>query len=109
MSLNVQACASLDTFADEIVESSVARVFARSAFGYGHDSDAAIVVDAAALLGATAPRRPHPSLLALPPQDATSKPPARSRTTLNVRRPIKLFLISFNSSRMCLQPAEQVA
>ena len=37
VSLNVHACASLDTFADEIVEPVASRVFARSPFGYGHE------------------------------------------------------------------------
>ena len=37
---NVQACSSLDTFAEVIVEPAATRVFARSPFGYGHDPDA---------------------------------------------------------------------
>jgi hypothetical protein len=39
--LNVQASASLDTFADEIVEPAASRVLAMSPFGYGHDPRAA--------------------------------------------------------------------
>jgi hypothetical protein len=37
---NVQACWSLDTFADDIAEPAASRVFAMSPFGYGHDPDA---------------------------------------------------------------------
>ena len=41
MSLNVQACASLETFAEEIVDPVASRVFARSTFEYGHDPEPA--------------------------------------------------------------------
>jgi hypothetical protein len=37
---NVQACLSLDTFADVIVEPAAFRVFERSPFEYGQDPDA---------------------------------------------------------------------
>src|SRR5215471_18367763 len=37
---NVQACLSLDTFADVIVEPAASRVSARSPLGYGQDPDA---------------------------------------------------------------------
>ena len=43
MSLNVQACASLETFAEEIVDPVASRVFARSAFEYGHEPEAPVV------------------------------------------------------------------
>jgi hypothetical protein len=39
VSLNVQACASLDTLADESVDPVASRVFARSPFAYGHEAD----------------------------------------------------------------------
>jgi hypothetical protein len=38
--LNAQACLSLDTFADDIVEPAASLVFARSPLEYGHDPDA---------------------------------------------------------------------
>jgi hypothetical protein len=56
VSLNVHACASLETFADEIVERAASRVFARSPFGSGHESE----VEEADALVAFAPE-PHPA------------------------------------------------
>lgn len=101
MSLNVQACSSLVTFADEIVEPGARRLFARSAFAYGQDPDAAIAVavTVAASLPVTAVRRPHPSVEALPPHAATSKPPATSKTTMSAARLVRLVFTSFHSSR----------
>ncbi len=59
VSLNVHASASLDTFADEIVEPVASRVFARSPFGYGQAAEVAVAGAAAALApepqAATAP------------------------------------------------------
>ena len=49
VSLNVQARASLDTFADEIVDPVASRVFARLALGYAHDPEL-VAVDAAAFV-----------------------------------------------------------
>src|SRR5215469_497443 len=39
---NVQACRSLDTLADEIVEAGACRVLAESPFGNGHEPDGAV-------------------------------------------------------------------
>jgi hypothetical protein len=94
--LNAQASLSLDPFADEIVESGASRVFARSAFEYGHDpeppADEAATFVAAVL---------HPELAAtrsVPPQPAISKQQTPSRATLSAARPFELAFTSFNSS-----------
>jgi hypothetical protein len=60
VSLNVQASASRDTFAEEIVEPAASRVFARSPFAYCHEPDAPDAVEAATC----APTVLHPSLTA---------------------------------------------
>ena len=85
-SLNVHAWASLDTFAEEIVDPVASRVFARSAFEYAHDPEPAaagaaafvVMVLQAAGFGAAAP---------CPPQDATRKPAAANGTAPSVMRP----------------------
>jgi hypothetical protein len=87
---------SRDTFADEIVEPAASRVFARSAFGYGHVPGARAVEAATFDVMVL-----HPEFAAtrlVPPQPATSKTDAQGRTTLRVARPFKLVFTSFNSS-----------
>jgi hypothetical protein len=61
--LNVHDCSSLDTFAEEIVEPAASRVFAMSAFGYGHEPAAPVVgvADGFAVMVR------HPAVLALVP------------------------------------------
>ena len=82
MSLNVQACASLDTFAEEMVEAAASRVFARSAFEYGHEPEAR-TLEAATLLVTV--RQPALEIaVVLPPQE-TTKPMARTRAAPIVR------------------------
>jgi hypothetical protein len=84
VSLNVQAGASADTFAEEIVDPVASRVFARSPFEYGHDPEAC-AVDAAALVLIVL----HPALAAvllLPPQAATSNPATTSSAARRVMR-----------------------
>jgi hypothetical protein len=93
--LNVQACASLDTFAEEIAEPVASRVFARSPFEYGHEP-APRAVEAAAF----APTVLQPELAATvrcPPQAATSNPAASSGAALSAMRPFVLALISFGA------------
>ena len=70
MSLNVQACASLDTFAEEIVDPVASRVFARSAFEYGHEPEPPAVE--AAVLVVTVLQPELAAAVPFPPQAATS-------------------------------------
>jgi len=97
VSLNVQAGASLDTFAEEIVDPMATRVFARSPFAYGQEPDAS-VVDATTLVLMVL----HPALAAtgvlpglLPPQAATSNPAATSSTARSDVRRFVLGCIAF--------------
>jgi hypothetical protein len=85
---------SVDTFAEEIVDPRASRVLLRSAFGYGHDPDAASVVAAAVFVAVALFLRPQPAVVVLPPQAATSTPAAMSRTRLSAARLLKLVLIS---------------
>ncbi len=83
VSLNVQACVSLDTFAEETVEPVASRVFARSTFEYGHEPDAPV------LEPVTVPRIVvQPELaLPLPPHAASSNPAMTTRAAqCNERR-----------------------
>jgi hypothetical protein len=86
--LNIQACLSVDTFDDEIAESGAIRVFARSAFEYGHDPDATAVEAApfAVVVVHTGPAWPDP------PHAAISTLPAPSRAMHAARR-LELALI----------------
>jgi hypothetical protein len=84
--LNVQACASLETFAEEIVDPVASRVFARSTFEYGHDPEPA-VLEADAFV-ATVLQAGLACAVPFPPQDASTNPAATSRTALSAMRPI---------------------
>jgi hypothetical protein len=77
----------LDTFAEEIADPVASRVFARSAFEYGHEPDAPDV--GAAMLAVTVVQAAFAvAVVVLPrPQAATSKPPA-SRAALSVMRQV---------------------
>jgi hypothetical protein len=78
----VQACSSLDTFADEIVEPAASRVFAMSPFEYGQDPDAN-GLGAAALVTVTG------VLL----HAAVTKLAVTSTAATLTRRPLKLVFI----------------
>src|ERR1700733_14198064 len=91
VSLNVQACASLDTFAEEIVDPVASRVFARSAFEYGHEPDAE-AADAAAL-ALTVLQPELAAAVPFPPQPARSHPtPTRSAALSVLPRFIHVFI-----------------
>lgn len=85
VSLNVQACVSLDTFAEVIVEPAASRVFARSAFEYGHEPEVPVVD--AATFAVTVLQPALAAAFPLPPQAATSNPAATSTIALSVIRP----------------------
>src|SRR5262249_44343706 len=82
VSLNVHACASVDTFAFEIVDPVASRVFARSPFEYGHTPEAVAV----RLVAACVVTVLHPARAAAlcPPQAARSKPATTVRTAESV-------------------------
>jgi hypothetical protein len=93
----------LITFADVIVDPSACRVFARSAFAYGHDPEAAVAGEAELL--AVAWRRLHPSVRVLPPHAATSKPLATITPRVSAADLLELVLISSSSSgAKCARP-----
>ena len=72
VSLNVQACASLDTSCEEIVEPVASRWFARSAFGYGHELEARAIEAATFVVTVVQPELAP--AVPLPPQPATKQP-----------------------------------
>jgi hypothetical protein len=84
VSLNVQACASLDTFAEEIVDPVASRVFARSAFEYGDEPEVPAV--GAATFVVTVLQPELAAVVAFLPHAATSNPAATSRAALSVMR-----------------------
>jgi hypothetical protein len=85
VSSNVQACASRDTFAKEIVDPASSRVFARSSFANGHERDAPDVEAAAFAVTVFQSELADASPLA--PQAATSNPAATASTRPSVMRP----------------------
>jgi hypothetical protein len=92
VSLNVQACASPDTFAEEIVDPAATRVLARSAFEYGHEPD--VPAAEAATFVATVVQPALACAVPLPPpQAATSRPVATNRAAPR----LDLAFISFSS------------
>jgi hypothetical protein len=95
VSLNVQAGASLDTFAEEIVDPVAFRVFARSTFAYDDEPEPAAVEAATCVVTVLQPELA--AAAPFPPQAATSKPTATSRAALSVIRPFVLLFISFTS------------
>jgi hypothetical protein len=82
--LKVHACASLDTFADEIPEPTASRVFARSAFEYSHAPDAPALEAAAVVLMVSQPELA--TAVRLAPQAASSAPAATTTTALTMER-----------------------
>jgi hypothetical protein len=92
VSLNVQACASLDTFAAEIVDPVASRLFARSAFEYRHEPELPAVEAATFVVTVLQPELA--AALPFPPHAATSNPAARRRTALSVMRLFVLVFIS---------------
>jgi hypothetical protein len=84
VSLNVQARASLETFAEEIVDPAAFRVLARSAFEYGHEPEARALE--AATLVVTVWQPDLAPAVPFPPQAATNNPAAISRTAPSVMR-----------------------
>ena len=96
---------SLDTLADVIVEPVASRVFERSPFEYGHDSET-LAAEAAVFvltvlqpaLAAAAPVPvPVPVLFPVPPQAVTSNAAATTRATATVMRPFVRVFISVTS------------
>jgi hypothetical protein len=79
---NVQACWSLDTFADDIVEPAASRVLAMSPLGYGHDPDA-IGLGAAALV----------TVAGVLLHAASAKLPVTSRAAMLKWRPVEFSFI----------------
>jgi hypothetical protein len=80
---------SRDTFAEEIVDPLATRVFARSAFEYGHDPEAPPVE--AVVLVVTVVQPDVAAAVPVPPQAATSNPAATSRAAMSVMRHWKLI------------------
>jgi hypothetical protein len=101
VSLNVHACASVDTFAEEIVDPVASRVFARSSFEYGHEPDAGAVEAAAPALTVLQPVLA--AAVPLPPQAVTSNPAPTSRATLSAVRPVVLVFIEALHSEAVLK------
>jgi hypothetical protein len=95
VSLNVQACASLDTFTEEIIDPVASRVFARSTFAYDCDPEPAAVEAATCVVTVLQPELA--AAVPCPPQAATSKPTATSRAALSVMRPVGPVFISSTS------------
>lgn len=81
--MNVHAGSRRDTFADEIIESGASLVFARSAFGYGHEPERAVVD--ATTLGRTVLQAGPAAAVLLPPHAAISKVQATSSATRAAR------------------------
>jgi hypothetical protein len=71
--------------AEEINDPGVSRVFARSAFEYGHEPEAP-AADADALVVVTVLQARLACAVPLPPQASISNPAAIRRTTLSVMR-----------------------
>ena len=114
VSLNVQACASLDTFADEIVDPVASRVFARSAFEYGHEPEPAVVEAAAFVVTVVQPElaaavaRPAAGRNQQPSRDKQDRAPAWFTTTWGhvsrARRPVAQH-VTAGVSNPCPQPS----
>jgi hypothetical protein len=82
--LNVQASASLATFADEIVDPAASRVLARSAFEYAHDPEPAV---GAAPCVVTVVHAGLAGVVPLPPHAAAVNPAATSSTAQSAMLP----------------------
>ncbi|MBV9422518.1 MAG: hypothetical protein JOZ98_06390 [Solirubrobacterales bacterium] len=95
MSLNVQDGASLDTFAEEIVDPVASRVFARSAFEYGHEPEKRTAEAATFVVTVLQPELAP--AVPFPPQAVPSNPAATSRAARSVMRRFVLVFISFSS------------
>ena len=95
VSLNNKVCASLDTFADEIVEPVAFRVFARSVFEYDHKPE--LGAGEGATFVATVVQPDLAVVVRFPPQAATRTPAATITTAPWVMRPFMLSFTLFTS------------
>jgi hypothetical protein len=84
VSLNVQDCESLDTLAEEILDRVASRVFARSAFEYGHEPDV-LAAEAAACVVTVLQPELAPAVLC-PPQAEIANPAVTARTASLIAR-----------------------